>query len=137
VARRSPTPVSLPKNQRLRSAEFQAIFQQRGQRVEYASFNVVWRRQPGEPGKVGFAVGRRLGRAVERNRARRRLREAYRLGDRIPPVGVDVVFVGRAPLLKISFRRLIVQMRDAMHALDRVVLRGKDDLAQDARIPER
>lgn len=47
--------------------------------------------------RCGFVVGKRVGNAVERNRARRRLREAVRLAfDRIIP-GWDLVFVARSP----------------------------------------
>jgi ribonuclease P protein component len=47
--------------------------------------------------RCGFVVGKRIGKAVERNRAKRRLREAVRLiYDRIAP-GWDVVFVIRSP----------------------------------------
>jgi ribonuclease P protein component len=47
--------------------------------------------------RCGFVVGKRVGKAVVRNRARRRVREAVRLVyDRILP-GWDLVFVVRSP----------------------------------------
>lgn len=47
--------------------------------------------------RCGFVVGKRVGNAVTRNRARRRVREAVRLVyDRILP-GWDLVFVVRSP----------------------------------------
>ena len=49
--------------------------------------------------RCGFVVGKRIGKAVERNRARRRLREAVRLVyDHIAP-GWDLVFVVRSPAI--------------------------------------
>jgi ribonuclease P protein component len=49
--------------------------------------------------RCGFVVGKRVGGAVERNRARRRVREAVRLVyDHIAP-GWDLVFVVRSPAL--------------------------------------
>jgi ribonuclease P protein component len=49
--------------------------------------------------RCGFVAGKRVGKAVERNRARRRVREAVRLVyDRIAP-GWDLVFVIRSPAL--------------------------------------
>lgn len=47
--------------------------------------------------RCGFVVSKRIGKAVERNRARRRLREAVRLAyDHIAP-GWDLVFIVRTP----------------------------------------
>jgi ribonuclease P protein component len=49
--------------------------------------------------RCGFVVGKRVGKAVDRNRARRRVREAVRLVyERIAP-GWDLVFVLRSPEL--------------------------------------
>jgi ribonuclease P protein component len=49
--------------------------------------------------RCGFTVGKHFGKAVARNRARRRVREAVRLMyDRIAP-GWDLVFILRSPTL--------------------------------------
>lgn len=46
--------------------------------------------------RCGFVVGKRVGKAVDRNRARRRIREAVRIVyDRIAP-GWDLVFIVRS-----------------------------------------
>ena len=57
--------------------------------------------------RCGFIAGKRLGKAVERNRARRRVREAVRLHyDKLAP-GWDLVFILRSPdLLMIEFTQL-------------------------------
>ncbi|HNP69902.1 MAG TPA: ribonuclease P protein component [Kouleothrix sp.] len=47
--------------------------------------------------RCGFVVGKRIGKAVERNRARRRLREAVRLALAQIAPGWDLVFVVRSP----------------------------------------
>jgi ribonuclease P protein component len=54
--------------------------------------------------RCGFVVGKQIGTAVRRNRAKRRVREAVRLVlPRITP-GYDIVFVVRSPeLLAASF----------------------------------
>jgi ribonuclease P protein component len=102
VGGRARGPLSLGRSQRLRAGEFEAIFRQRGHREEAESLVALWRSCSGN-GKVGFAIGRKLGGALERNRARRRLREAYRQERGAKQDGFDVVFVGRSALLSRSF----------------------------------
>lgn len=46
--------------------------------------------------RIGLSVGRRVGSAVQRNRAKRRLREAFRLEQHKLPAALDLVLVVRA-----------------------------------------
>ena len=60
------------------------------------------------PVRLGFTVTKKVGNAVVRNRARRRLREAARLHLRAHPLhGVDLVLVGRAGTLDRPFDQLV------------------------------
>jgi ribonuclease P protein component len=58
--------------------------------------------------RFGFVVGRRVGEAAERNRLKRRIREAVRVRVRNGQVaaGWDVVLVARHPLREASFRQI-------------------------------
>jgi len=56
--------------------------------------------------RVGLTAGRVLGGAVERNRIRRRMREAVRLHLQELPPHVDVVLHPRRTVLEIEFARL-------------------------------
>jgi len=96
-------------------AEFQALFQQ-GKRVERPSMIVLWRASD-RPRRAGFAVGRQIRGAVQRNRARRRLREAYRAARDVAPAAVDLVVIGRATALTLTLSTLIDDMRDAFRAM--------------------
>ena len=96
-------------------AEFQALFQQ-GKRLERPSMIVLWRMSEG-PRRVGFAVGRQVRGSVRRNRARRRLREAYRAARDVAPTNVDLVVIGRAAALVAGLGTLIDDMRGAFRAM--------------------
>jgi ribonuclease P protein component len=67
------------------------------------------------PVRVGFTVTRKVGNAVVRNRARRRLREAARLvlAER-PARGFDLVLIGRSSTSGAPFDRLLGEFRRAL-----------------------
>ena len=68
---------------------------------------------------MGFAVSRRIGGAVVRNRARRRLREAYRRQQQVLRANVDVVFISRPVVLTRRFTDLLEEMRRTLEGLSR------------------
>ena len=56
--------------------------------------------------RVGITAGKKLGKAVVRNRVRRRLREAYRLNEERFLPGWDIVVVARSRCITASFDKL-------------------------------
>lgn len=78
--------------------------------------------------RVGVQVSRRLGPAVRRNRARRRVREALRaLAERLT-VGVDVVIVPRPAALSMGFAALQEDLGDTLAALGVLARDPRGDL---------
>jgi ribonuclease P protein component len=70
------------------------------------------------PARLGFTVTKKIGNAVERNRVRRRLKEAARLLLREHPLtGIDLVLIGREATRVRDFADLIGDLR---RALDKV-----------------
>ena len=97
------------------SADFQALFQ-RGRRIDRPALIVLWR-EAVEPTRAGFAVSRQVRNAVQRNRARRRLREAYRAVRDAAPARAAIVIVGRPAALTEPFAALATQLRSALAAI--------------------
>ena len=56
--------------------------------------------------RVGITVSKKLGKAVIRNRVRRRIREAYRLNEERFLPGWDIVIVARSRAVEVSFQKL-------------------------------
>jgi ribonuclease P protein component len=96
-------------------AEFQALFQ-RGRRIDRPALIVLWHETTGRT-RAGFAVSRQLRTAVQRNRARRRLREDYRASRDAAPSRADLVVVGRPAALTAPFAALAAQLRSALAAI--------------------
>lgn len=56
--------------------------------------------------RVGITVSKKLGKAVIRNRVRRRIREVYRLNEASFLPGWDIVIVARSRAVEVSFLKL-------------------------------
>lgn len=96
----------LPECNRLRRArDFQAVYR-RG-RSQANTFLVLYARQNrSEFVRIGYSIGKKVGGAVQRNRAKRRMREICRAA--LPGIrrGFDLIFVGRAPMRDADFDAL-------------------------------
>jgi ribonuclease P protein component len=110
----------------LRHADFERVYKQ-GRRHFSASMTVFyWPRQasganaarPVASGlRIGFTVGRALGGAVQRNRMKRRLREAVRLTRR-PGVDADVVINPKKSLLTVEFADVVNEVSRAFVVIE-------------------
>ncbi|MGC8528752.1 MAG: ribonuclease P protein component [Leptospirillia bacterium] len=103
-------PVSLTRG------EIQRIIESPGIKVVSSSFVLLC--DNSSDYRLSVLVGKKIGKAVFRNRVRRRLREAYRLTEGFPP-GYYVI-MGRSPALTTSFDQLLDQMVQARKTLSRL-----------------
>jgi ribonuclease P protein component len=108
----------LGRADRLRSAgAIQQVFR-RGRRIERGNFIALWT-PTGPVSGVAFAASRRTVRAVTRNRARRRVREAYRRQQARVPVAIAVVFVARPRAATADFGEILSDMKSAVASIQR------------------
>ena len=75
--------------------------------------------QQGKVGGLALTVGTKVGKAVVRNRTRRRIREAYRLHEGQFQVGYDIVVVAR---VRASFARYREIERQLLKTMDKLGL---------------
>lgn len=86
-------------------------------------YMVVYCRKNGrDVNRIGFTVSRKLGKAVRRNRIRRRLRELYRLHEQEFQRGYDIVIVARGRGMEAEFSSL---KRYFLSACDKLSLRER------------
>ncbi|MBI1400535.1 ribonuclease P protein component [Hyphomonas sp.] len=77
--------------------------------------------EPGTHVGEGFTATKKIGGAVQRNRAKRRLREASRrLLARYGRPGWDYVFIAREATLEVGWSRLLDDMESALISLARI-----------------
>lgn len=98
--------------------QFLAVRQGEKRKGSYFLMEVLDREMPDAEPRVGFTVTKKHGNAVERNRMRRRLKEAVRLhaGFAMQP-GHDYVVVARRDVLFAPFERLAGELAARVEAM--------------------
>ena len=102
----------------LKHADFQKVYQD-GRRQFTGNMTVFFLRRAEDSSpvigrRVGFTVGKVLGGAVERNRIKRRMREAVRLSPAVWDGPIDVVFNPRKSVLTLPFAELLSEVTRAL-----------------------
>lgn len=114
--------VKFPRSARLlKHADFRLVYEQ-GRRHFSTHFTAFYR--PNENGagpRIGYTVSRALGGAVDRNRMKRRLREATRdsWNGFSPARAVDIVVNPKKALLRAEFQDLVAEMRKALTVIEK------------------
>jgi ribonuclease P protein component len=112
-----------PRRRRLsRSAEFERVYRQGRSKanrflVLYAFPREDGAEHPAEGPRLGLSVSRKVGGAVDRNRVKRLLREAFRAEAGALPDDVDVVIVARPDALELAEREGLAGVQAAIAEL--------------------
>jgi ribonuclease P protein component len=114
----------------LSHADFERVYKQ-GLRHFSASMTVFYWRRPeaavaASGLRVGFTVGRVLGGAVQRNRIKRRLREAVRLTRVWPGAAADVVINPKKVVLTADFATVLNEVRQAFVVIEKKLSKADD-----------
>jgi ribonuclease P protein component len=132
------TPAKFPKTAHLlKHADFQCVYQT-GKRHFAGNMTVFFLPRDGAAAttgpRIGFTVGKVLGKAVDRNRMRRRTREAVRTHfDLLASLRVDVVINPKRSVLKLDYAELSKEVEAAFAVIAQRLSRKKTEASQGAR----
>jgi len=111
----------------LRHADFERVYKQ-GRRHFSAHMTVFYlQRSEGVGLRIGFTVGKMLGGAVQRNRMKRRLREAVRLEATWPGPAADVVINPKKSVIAAEFAVLRGEISRAFEVIQKSANRRIED----------
>ena len=94
---------SFGKDERIRSKNDYVRIYQRGKRGYSEHFTWIIDRSPAGLRRLGITAGKKVGKAVKRNRIKRLLRELFRLNKSRLPEGQDIVIMVRPRLPAMTY----------------------------------
>src|SRR5262245_15692285 len=115
MAAETPHRLRFGRTARIKQGRDFALVRREGERLTTGCLIANWRRLPdGSPSRLGVVTPGRIGNAVVRNRARRLLRESFRLHQHGLAQPVDLVLVARQSIGAKAFAEV---ERDFLSAL--------------------
>jgi ribonuclease P protein component len=100
-----------------RSAEFDRVYRQGRSHGNRYLVVYAFPRADGDPPRLGVSVSRKVGGAVDRNKVKRLLREAFRAEEGAAGIGHDFVIVARADVRELAEREGVEGVRGALAEL--------------------
>jgi ribonuclease P protein component len=104
MAAEPPKPLKFSRAMRIKQGRDFSRLRQQGQRMVLGCLIANWLRLPGESlPRLGVVTSGKIGNAVVRSRARRLLREVFRVHQHELATPVDLVLVARASIVEKGF----------------------------------
>jgi ribonuclease P protein component len=126
-----PGPRGLPRGQRIRKRPDFLRIQNGPARVGAPHLLLLFELRPeGGPPRLGVVASRKVGPAVARNRAKRLVREAFRLHQEMLPRGLDLVVVVRPGTHELTLADVAAEMAQAAPQIARRARRPRHDGGQ-------
>jgi ribonuclease P protein component len=95
-----------PKTDRILKRDvFRRVYEQ-GRKMQFRYFTAFVLEKQTHPARIGITATRKFGNSVERNRARRLVREAFRKNKWLVPDRVDIVINVKRSLVAAGYREL-------------------------------
>ena len=89
-----------PKSDRILKRDvFRRVYEE-GRKLQYSYFTAFVLQKPALQPRIGITTTRKTGNSVQRNRARRLVREAFRKNKWLVPNGVDIVINVKQALVR-------------------------------------
>ena len=112
----APQRLRLGRASRLAQSRDFARVRQRGERLILGCLIAIWSKLPdGEPPKLGVVTSKKIGNAPARSRARRLLRESFRLHQHEFASPVELVLVARNSIAQKDFAGVEKDFLAALH----------------------
>jgi len=114
---RAPGARRVKRGRLSRSAEFERAYRQGRSHSNRHLVVYAFPRGGGAEARLGLSVSRKVGGAVDRNRVKRLLREAYAAEIELVPAGHDVVVVARPSVRELAEREGLEGVRRSLREL--------------------